>query len=119
MEYIHRLPFILGASMSVIVGLFGYENGVAQKEAVIRMAISMLIFFVIGMFLRNIIENTMGEIDNKRKEEENLKRESNEKKHRDEDTNQEQSKIDYRTSDYGEDFEPLTVSEIIKTKTDS
>jgi flagellar biosynthesis/type III secretory pathway M-ring protein FliF/YscJ len=120
MEFVHRLPFILGAVMSVIVGIVSFAINTDISDIYIRMAIIMVVFFVLGLYAKNIIEKITSEIQEKkaeqelkeleeqaRIEEERIKAEQEAKKH----------VVDVAVGeDYGEDFSPLTVSEYINRK---
>lgn len=120
MEFIHRLPFILGAVMAVIVGIVSFSINTETRDIYIRMSISMVVFFVIGLYAKSIIERIYSELEEKKKEQElreieeqhrieqeRLKAEEEAKKH----------KVDIAVGeDYGEDFSPLTVNEYISNK---
>ncbi|NSW89860.1 MAG: hypothetical protein HPY74_04100 [Firmicutes bacterium] len=62
MQYIKKLPLILSMFMSIIIGIAGYMQGVAQKEIYIRIVISLVLFFALGLFIKNNIEKIYGSI---------------------------------------------------------
>lgn len=119
MEYIHRLPFILGASMAIIIGIISNESGVVQQETYKRMALGMLIFFVLGLFAKNILLKAIEDVEKKREEiakQSERESEINQIANGEDEISSEASSIDYRTPDLGEDFTPLSVSEVIKSQ---
>jgi divalent metal cation (Fe/Co/Zn/Cd) transporter len=123
MEYIQRLPFILATLAAVVTGLICYEYAMAPKDAYIKMIISMVIFFLVGIYARNTINKILDEVKSKKEKEEaeileKQKKEREEKKAL-EDRNEKAGvhTVDYKVGDYDE-FEPLKVSEYIKTDGD-
>ncbi len=126
MEYVQRLPFILATFMAIIIGLISNIYGSGNNETYIRMAICMIIFFIIGMYLKNTIVGIYQDIEAKKEKEEQekqaeLERLENEKNNMNASNAQTEEKggIDYKIGDkaevppLGEDFTPLTVSEVI------
>ena len=119
MEYIQRLPFILGASMSIIVGFVSFEYGVSQQSTYIRMGICLVVFFALGILIRNVLLNIIEDIEKKREELVNEKKEEENMQDaaiKTSSGDQPPTVVDYTTPDILEDFSPLTVSEVIKTK---
>ena len=121
MDYLHKLPFLFGAAAAIIVGVICNVNHVAQQDTYIRMAVSMIIFFVIGLYTRNTFMKINTEILEKKLEEEaRIHKELEEaKKAEEERVKQEANKlsgsqIDIKVDDIGEDFSPLMVSEYMK-----
>lgn len=55
MQYIKKLPFLLSMLMSVIISIVSYVQGVDQREIYTRMLISLILFFILGLFVRNSI----------------------------------------------------------------
>lgn len=123
MDYVHKLPFILGASMTVIIGLVSNKTGVDSKTIYIRMSVGLVVFFVLGLYIRSSIYKLEEEV-RKRKEEEQKQNEELEKDALDE--NEKQS-VDYRIDDnsyevdmnpendeelYDEEFTPLNVNSV-------
>ena len=114
MRYIHRLPFILSSSMAIIVGLISYRQSVTNQEIYTRMSISMIAFFIIGLVIKNLFEKIIEELENKKEQEaEEL---NNMDVEIPQEGNKETHKIDYKVDDYGEDFQPLKISEILSKK---
>ena len=127
MNYVHKLPFILGASMAVVIGLISNSTGNESKTIYIRMLVGLVVFFIIGLYIRNFIYKIDQEISKKKEEEKSLKEksvigEANEGvKH----------SVDYRVDDnsfeininsqkeeklYDEEFTPLRVNSITINK---
>ena len=75
MEYIQRLPFILGGLAAFLTGIITYFNKTNQQEAYVQMTAALVIFFIIGLYMRGIIKNINYELEEKKKEEEKLKEE--------------------------------------------
>lgn len=125
MEYVHKLPFLLGAAAAIIVGIISNLINASQQDTYIRMAMSMIIFFAIGVYIRNTLQKIHEELESKKQEEENrimAEMEEDEKLAAEEEERMNQelklktvgTKIDFKVDDVGEDFSPLTVSEYIK-----
>lgn len=122
MVYIQRLPFISAATVTIIVGLVCYNSGEDTRDIYIKMLISMVGFYLLGIYLRNLITDINNQVREKKEQEEleKLKKaqeEANNKENEDSGTKEEQivSKLDYRVDDSDDEFSPLVVSEVIKT----
>jgi flagellar biosynthesis/type III secretory pathway M-ring protein FliF/YscJ len=123
MGNIHKLPFLLGAAAAIIVGVMCNLNNIEQQDTYIKMAIAMVIFFAIGILIRNTLLKINEEIENKKLEEERrIKAELDEEKKAEEERKKHEAdpkstgtNIDLKVDDMGEDFSPLTVSEYIKS----
>jgi divalent metal cation (Fe/Co/Zn/Cd) transporter len=124
MEYVQKLPFLLGAAAAIVVGIISNLKNVSQQDTYLRMAISMIVFFAIGIYIRNTLQKIHDELESKKQEEENRMLDEIEEDKRlaaeEERMNQELklktvgTKIDFKIDDVGEDFSPLTVNEYIK-----
>lgn len=79
MSIVPKLPFLLGALMAVIVGAAGYLDGLDSQAVYIRMAVVMIVFFIIGSIIKNTLSTIQQEISNKR-ENELLEMQDSEKK---------------------------------------
>ncbi|GAE88998.1 hypothetical protein [Acetivibrio straminisolvens] len=124
MDYISKMPFIMGASASIVVGIISYGNGFDLKAICVRMTAGMILFFAIGVFLRRFVTNIYEEVKEKNEQEvqntaehTNMGKKEHDKSHG----------IDYRVggesgdwnnekveSDqlYDEEFTPLEVSRV-------
>ena len=65
--YISALPFIAGAVVTIIVGTISYLSGVSNKVLYLRMAISMLAFYSLGLYVKSVLLKTIKEIEEKGK----------------------------------------------------
>jgi hypothetical protein len=127
MDYIRKLPLLMALSGAIIIGLVGYSKDVPNKENMLKMVIVMVIFYIVGLFIRNTITGILQDIDKKTEEKE--KKELEEKKRLEEledqknkEKNKKNQKIDFIVDDdldIGtniEDFEALPVADFIKNE---
>jgi divalent metal cation (Fe/Co/Zn/Cd) transporter len=125
MEYINKLPFMLGAFMAIVIGIVSYEFHVSQQETYIRMVIGMITFYLIGIFIRNTIAKILDEVTRKKeemlkemKEREKLNLEELKKQNENINASKFDFKIDERfdnDENFEEDFMPLAVNEILRS----
>jgi phosphotransferase system glucose/maltose/N-acetylglucosamine-specific IIC component len=76
MGNIHKIPFVMGVFATIIVGMISYKTGVEYRDIYIKMLISMVAFFVVGLYLKKFIIKINEELREKEealKEEERLK----------------------------------------------
>jgi uncharacterized membrane protein YraQ (UPF0718 family) len=66
MDYTNRIPFIIGTSVTIIVGILSYKSGYELKTICIRMTFSMVVFFLIGIYLRSFIRRIKQEVKHKK-----------------------------------------------------
>lgn len=125
MDRIHRLPFITGGFMAVLTGITSYACGSDNQTIYIRMAVVMVVFYIIGIFIRNTLQSISNELDEK-KERDLLKEkeeaaaaelaelaEKNAVKQNEAGNGQ---RVNLVADDSGEEFTPLTVSQVISTQ---
>lgn len=120
MEYIQRLPFILGAVMAIVVGMLSYSSTADMKQVYLKMAICMIVFYILGVFIKNTVLKINSDIEDKKKklELERLEQERLEEEAREEQANQEAAfkhgsklpKIDIKVDD--DEFVPLNIEMI-------
>ncbi len=55
MERMHRLPFISGCMAAVLAGIISFAAKADNQTIYIRMAVAMLAFFILGVYVRNTI----------------------------------------------------------------
>ncbi len=123
MEYIQRLPFILGAVMAIVVGMLSYSSTADMKQVYLKMAICMIVFYILGVFIKNTVFKINSDIEAKKKkiELEELEKERLEEEAREEQARQEAAvkqgsksqKIDIKVDD--DEFVPLNI-ELISEK---
>jgi len=124
MGYIQRLPFILGASMAIVIGVINDSSGAESKTVYIRMSVGLVAFFIIGLYIRGFIYKIDEELTKKRKEEQQREIELEMSKKKEESG----QNVDYRVDDnigkendeklYDEEFSPLEVNSINLNKED-
>ena len=123
MEYIQRLPFILGAVMAIVVGMLSYSSTADMKQVYLKMAICMIVFYILGVFIKNTVLKINSGIEAKKKkiELEELEKERLEEEAKEEQARQEAAvkqgskspKIDIKVDD--DEFVPLNI-ELISEK---
>lgn len=136
MERIAKLPFILGCSAAIVTGSASYMTGIDSQGIYVRMALMMVIFFIIGVYIRrtvNSIENEVAlrrikeqqeERDRQRRQKEEERAAANAARFNpvvqpmepDQQGNDKLNRVDLTADDSDEIFEPLTVSRAIRTK---
>ena len=123
MEYIRKLPFILSAAVTIIVGFLSYRSCRDNETVYARMAICLISVYAIGTYFRSALLKIADEASKIKKEKE-MKAKTGEKNQTGgnndpggKDGAKEATRIDLRAGEPGEDFTPLKVSEIIRTKT--
>jgi flagellar biosynthesis/type III secretory pathway M-ring protein FliF/YscJ len=109
MDYINKLPFLLSTSMTIIIGLLSFKGYEDTKDTYIKMAISLVVFYIIGIIIKRTVMEIQEDIENKKKErrdeedkENNLSRQAeSDSKQGDKGTGQEEvsQKIDYKVDD--------------------
>lgn len=72
MRRIHKLPFIFGCSAAIIAGIISYATGADSQATYIRMAILMVVFYLIGSYIKNTVLTIEKEIEDKKKEQQLL-----------------------------------------------
>lgn len=111
-----KLPFILGSSMTIIIGIINFTNNVSNQEIYVRMAIGMVVFYLLGFYIRSTVIKIEKEVRKKKLQEE-LEKIKELKKQADEKADSEANLhvIDFRIDDSDEDFLPLETSKAIKS----
>jgi uncharacterized membrane protein (DUF106 family) len=135
MDYIKKIPFITSVATGIAVGIISLMSGVDKSTVYIRMIISLIIFYIVGLFLKSIIEKTIDEVKEKELLE-RLKKEEEERKKAEEEEAKKKEKLKKKKEaikngvelelssepvfddDEGEEFEPLTVNEVIESNDD-
>jgi hypothetical protein len=72
MEYIQRLPFILGGLAAFLTGIICFFNNIDKQHTYIEMTAALVIFFILGLYARVIFIGISDELDAKRKKEQEL-----------------------------------------------
>ena len=123
MDGIHKLPYLLGGFMAVIVGIISYISGSVTQTIYIRMAVVMVVFYMLGSIIRNTLNKIKDELRNK--EEQRLLEEQIEEEAKNSEAARKRShavhpgehRVDLVADDFNDEFSPLTVSRIITSKT--
>jgi uncharacterized membrane protein YciS (DUF1049 family) len=134
MERICKLPFILGCLAAMTVGIASYAAHIESHTIYLRMTVMMLVFFIIGWYIKNTVFNIEKEIQDKKLEQEKeeeqqqlnklaeeQKASASASKHQPSNQGQAQRqqthKLDLTAEDTDDDFEPLAISRAISSKT--
>ncbi len=128
MGNIRKLPFILGCLAAIVTGIVSYSVGVVDQTIYLRMAVMMLLFYILGLYIRYTVRLTKKEVkirEVERQKEERIRKKQLEEEKRVATINerlkqvgkQEDSgyKVNLTANDAEDDFEPLTVSRAIRT----
>lgn len=121
MDRIHRLPFITGGFMAVLTGITSYACGSGNQTTYIRMAVVMVVFYTIGVFIRNTLQSINTELDEKKeqdliKEKEAAQAEAAAKAAAKQNEGEYGQRVNLVADDSGEDFSPMTVGQAISSK---
>lgn len=120
MDRIHGLPFITGGFMAVMAGIISYVCRSDNQSTYIRMAIVMVVFYMIGVYIRNTLTAINTENEEK-KELERLREQEEAAQHA---ASQEGKQndggrgrmVNLVADDSDDEFTPLTVSQVISSK---
>jgi hypothetical protein len=125
MDRIHKLPFITGGFMAVLIGAISYACGSGSQTTYIRMAVVMVGFYIIGVYVRNTLKSINAQLEEK-KEQELLKEleaaEAEAAARHAEQAAEKQpggvqgSRVNLVADDSADEFTPLTVSQVISSK---
>jgi regulator of protease activity HflC (stomatin/prohibitin superfamily) len=135
MEGIRKVPFILGCLAAMVTGTVSYAAGAESRTVYMRMAIVMVVFFILGVYIRNTVLALKKEIEKKKDEqeaaeEEKLRQEQESQKTAaakqpaaaaDQDAKANQAgqqahTLDLTADDSEDEFKPLTVSRVVSSK---
>jgi hypothetical protein len=123
MNYIRKIPLLLGTGAGLIIGLIGLSTGVPNDENILNMCIGMAIFYVVGILVRTTVHGIaeqMAAMKLKEEEEERLKKEQSRKEEQKRAASQAGASIDFRIGDEepesNNDFEDLPIAEFIRKK---
>jgi len=70
MAYIRKLPLLLALSGAIVTGLAGYAHRLSNKENMTNMVIAMVVFYVVGLFVRYTVNDIVETIKRKAEERE-------------------------------------------------
>lgn len=75
MDYLQRLPFILGVTASIITALVSYGQGIDNRLTYTRVAVSLIVFYLLGMIIRGLLMSIYRDVEKKKTEEEQSRNE--------------------------------------------
>lgn len=138
MERIQKLPFLAGSLAAIVTGIASYAAGIESRAIYLRMAVMMLVFFLVGFYARNTLLSIHEDIEKKKREEEleeaqrqaqmleDQKAASQDgKKAQEHQAGEHQSapqahpqspKLDLVADDSDDDFKPFEISKAVKAK---
>ncbi|MEN8905491.1 MAG: hypothetical protein ABF289_05980 [Clostridiales bacterium] len=124
MDILKKLPLILSFSMTISVGFISNIMQLSNKTIYIRMIIILITFYILGIYLRNILTNIINEVDSSKKSNEDEtpydERDQNTDEGKNNLTNDESdakgSSFNATTED--EDFSPDELSKLISENLD-
>lgn len=135
MERIQKLPFLAGSTAAVVTGAASYAAGVESRMIYLRMAVMMLVFFLIGFYIRNTVLSINEDIEKKKREKELEEQQLNRQEEQEAaakdnkmpheqaqerqtaaQAHQQPQKLDLVADDSNDDFKPFDISKAIKAK---
>lgn len=124
MDYIGKIPLLLGAGAGLIIGLIGLSAGVPNKENMLNMCVGMVIFYMVGILIRSTVKGIIVQVmEMIRKKEEEKRREMEKNRIKDQKEKEESlgSNIDMTVGDESElpdddNFDDLPIAEFIKNE---
>lgn len=128
MDYIRKLPLLMGLTGAILTGLMGYAHQVHNNKNMANMLIAMVVFYIIGMMIRNtltdIVEVNKRKAQEREAEEKRLaleKKKEEEEKEAAEAENDTQSILNLVANEeldlgMGEEFSDLPIADYIKNE---
>ncbi len=136
MGRIQKLPIILGCSAAIVTGFTAYLAGVDSQGIYVRMAGMMVVFFIIGVYIRKTVtsineELLLRKIKEQQEEKERQKQKKEEEKaaavapgiyqdrqlfELERQFSGQTQQVDLKGEISEDSFEPMTVSRAIRTK---
>ena len=55
MDYIRKIPLLLGTGAGLVIGLIGLSAGVPNKDNMLNMCVGMVVFYIVGILARSTI----------------------------------------------------------------
>jgi amino acid permease len=122
MERYHKMPLIMGITAAIVAGIISYLQNTNDQAVYLRMAVSMAVFYFIGVYAKSTLNKIHEELDRKKEEEERKEEEELRIKKAEEakelgESGSNNSRVDFRVGEDNE-FMPFTVGEVIRTKLD-
>jgi len=114
-EFLQKLPIILSLVMTILIGIISYASYSGKNQIYGRMAASLVGFYIIGVFIKNILKGIIDEIKEKNRQLEDKANNQENQGSSIENISEQKPKIDYKVGEFSEEFTPLKVSEVIRT----
>lgn len=121
MEYVRKIPLLLGTGAGLFIGLLGLSTGVPNKDNVLNMCVGMAVFYLVGLLVRSAINDAVEKAEAVIKQREEGKKLAEELDKMKEQINKEKtagSHIDLKVGDDSasteDDFDALPIAEFIK-----
>lgn len=70
MGRIQKLPFISGCIAAIVTGIVCCVTGLGNQMTYLRMAVMMLVFFILGAYVRHVVVTLLREVRIKKMEDE-------------------------------------------------
>lgn len=107
--------------MALLTGVISYACGSGNQTTYIRMAVVMVVFYIIGVFIRNTLQTINTELDERREREQQREMEAAQAEYAAKAAAKQNEaghghRVDLVAGDPGEEFIPMTVSQAIGTK---
>lgn len=120
MDHIHKLPFITGGFMAVLTGVASYAAGSGNKSTYVRMAVVMVVFYIVGIYIRNTITAINAEKAEKEERERLEQEEAAALAAMEQQAAQQKAargqKVDLVADDSDDGFTPMDVSQAVSAK---
>lgn len=116
MQTLQKIPFFMAAIAVIITGAICSTMQLDLNQASSRMVVVLLLFYIIGLFVKNTIKRVVEENEVKRLQTEAENFAFNEEANCEKGGIKEIPLFDVKVDDRYDDFTPLHVSEVIKSK---
>lgn len=121
MEYVRKIPLLLGTGAGLFIGLLGLSTGVPNKDNVLNMCVGMVVFYLVGLLVRSTISQAIEKAEaviKQREEEQRLAEELEKMKEQIKKEDAPGSHIDLTVGDDSvpaeDDFDALPIAEFIR-----
>ncbi|HZK27196.1 MAG TPA: hypothetical protein VFD00_06630 [Thermoclostridium sp.] len=123
MHYLRKLPLLFALIAAILIGVLGLSSSMSNKKILTIMTISMVFFFITGLYVRSTVLSIIYEVNEKKKENNELENQDEQGNpadmvNQEESENQDGQKNNQEDTSriYEDDFEPLRVSEFIRNE---
>jgi len=133
MDIIRKLPFFSGSMGAILAGIISFAAGVDRQTIYIRMFVTMIVFYILGIYIRKTVLSIRKEAEIRKREKQAEEAKNRKQTHEKEDDaadkkgtiktaqmerdkNTRTAKDETSAGEQQDDFEPLALSRAIKTK---